>query len=123
MNNAYVYMMGDDGTMTEVPVTVGVSNGNYVEIQEGLSDGDTVYVQAAEETTSSGLSGLLSGLFGSQNVNCGSMPSGGNSDFSGFSGGQMPSGFTGSDTSGTSSGGMSGGPGGSRQQRRGGQLK
>lgn len=112
MNNAYVYMMGDDGTMTEVPVTVGVSNGNYVEIKEGLSDGDTVYVQAQEEETSSGLSGLLSGLFGSQNVNGGGMPSSGSSDFSGFSGGQMPSDFTGGDTSGSSSGGMSGGPGG-----------
>jgi len=113
LNNAYVYMMGDDGTMTEVGVTVGVSNGNYVEIKDGLSDGDTVYVEAEEEETSSGLSGLLSGLFGSQNVSGGGMQSG-SSDFSGFSGGEMPSGMTGGDSSsgGFSGGSSGGGPGG-----------
>ena len=102
-NSAFVYMQADDGTMTEVPVTVGVSNGNYVEIREGLSDGDTVYVEAAEEETSSGLSGLLSGLFGSRSVNESEM-----SAQRGAWSGEMPSGdFTGSDPS--STGGFTGG--------------
>lgn len=108
MNNAFVYTQADDGTMTETSVTVGVSNGNYVEIKEGLTDGDTVYVEAEEEETSSGLSGLLSGLFGSQNVR-GDQTSGGFSSGSFPSGGEMPS-FGGDSSSGS---GFSGGPGGS----------
>lgn len=61
-NSAFVYMMDDAGELYEVPVEVGVNNGNYVEITSGLSDGDTVYVESEEETTSGGLFSLLSGL-------------------------------------------------------------
>ena len=43
------YVQAEDGTMTEQPITVGVSNGNYVEIREGLSEGETVYVVAKTE--------------------------------------------------------------------------
>ena len=68
-NSAYVWMYGDDGALEQVPVEVGVSNGNYVEIKSGLSDGDVVYVESPQETESSGVSGLLSGLFGGQQVN------------------------------------------------------
>lgn len=100
-NSAFVYMYDDAGALTEVPVEVGVSNGNYVEIKSGLSDGDVVYVESAQENSSSGLGGLLSGLFGGQQVNA---PAGGMGDFSGgrpsFASGERPTGFD------RSSGGM-----------------
>lgn len=67
-NSAFVYMYNDQGALEEVSVEVGVSNGNYVEIKSGLSEGDVVYVEAKAETTSA-VSGLLSGLFGSQQMN------------------------------------------------------
>ena len=35
--------------MTQTPVTVGVSNGNYVEIKSGVTDGETVYKIAEKE--------------------------------------------------------------------------
>lgn len=38
-NSAFVYLQQADGTMKEQPITVGVSNGNYVEVKEGLGDG------------------------------------------------------------------------------------
>ena len=66
-NQAFVYMKNDAGELAKVNVTTGVSNGNYIEITSGLSDGDEVYVEAKAEETSSG--GLLSGLFGSQQFN------------------------------------------------------
>lgn len=72
-NTAFVYKQAEDGTMTESPVTVGVSNGNYVEIKEGITDGETVYKVAEKTEESTGLASLLGGLFGSQQVN---MPSG-----------------------------------------------
>ena len=101
-NSAYVWMYNDAGELERVDVEVGVSNGNYVEIVSGLSDGDEVYVEVEQEASSSG--GLLAGLFGSQQMNApgggdfggGGMPGGGDFDFSG-----MPSDFSG--------GGMSGG--------------
>ena len=87
-NTAFVYKQAEDGTMTETPVTVGVSNGNYVEIREGVSDGETVYVVVVEEETTVG--GILAGLFGSQQVNA---PSGMPSGFGGGSGGSGFPGF------------------------------
>lgn len=63
-NQAYVYMLDDSGEMTPVNVEVGVSNGNYCQIISGVADGDTVYVVAqTDDDASSGLAGLLSGLF------------------------------------------------------------
>ena len=79
-NSAYVYVQTEDGTMTEQPITVGVSNGNYVEIKEGLTEGETVYVVAKTEESDGG---LFAGLFGTQQVN---MPSGGG-NFPGFGSG------------------------------------
>ncbi len=68
-NTAFVYKESADGTMQSVPVTVGVSNGNYVEIRAGVTDGETVYAVSKAEETASGLAGLLSGMFGGQRVN------------------------------------------------------
>ena len=81
-NSAFVWKQAEDGSMYEQAVTVGLSNGNYVEIKSGVSDGETVYVQVEEEETSFG--SILSGLFGSQKVNA---PSGGSRNFSSPSGG------------------------------------
>lgn len=102
-NSAYVYTRDEAGELQKTPVEVGVDNGNYVEIKSGLNEGDTVYVEAeADEDSSGGLSGLLSGLMGGGqqqfNPQSGGMPSfGGGSmpDFSSFGGG-----FGGSDNSG-----------------------
>ena len=66
-NQAFVYMKNEAGELAQVNVTTGVSNGNYIEITSGRSDGDEVYVEAKAEETSSG--GLLSGLFGGQQFN------------------------------------------------------
>ncbi len=64
-NQAFVYMLADDGSLEEVYVKTGVSNGNYVEITQGIRSGDTVYaeVKAAESSGS-----LFSNLFGGRNI-------------------------------------------------------
>lgn len=67
-NSAFVYMKDASGALKEVSVEVGVSNGNYVEIRSGVSEGDEVYVESKADE-SSGLSGLFSGMFGSQRFN------------------------------------------------------
>ncbi len=92
-NSAYVWMYNEAGELEQVSVEVGVSNGNYVEIKSGLSDGDVVYVESQQEESSAG---LLSGLFGSQQMNApqGNMQRGGGAsgnmpDFSGMGGGMV----------------------------------
>ncbi|MGN0778870.1 MAG: efflux RND transporter periplasmic adaptor subunit [Aristaeellaceae bacterium] len=103
-NSAYVYMTGEDGTLTQVPVEVGVSNGNYVEIKSGLNAGDEVYVETEVKAADSGLSSLMSSLFGGQQMTApsGSGSGRGNRDFSNFDPSNMPSG-------GAPSGGFGGG--------------
>ncbi len=103
-NSAFVYKKDEAGELIEVPVEVGVSNGNYVEIKSGLVDGDEVFVESQEEDESSG---LLAGLFGGQQfnpnqsgMNRGSFR-GGMSDTGGFPGGERPS-FGGAGSSGGS---------------------
>ncbi len=77
-NSAFVYKQSEDGSMTRAAVTVGLSNGNYAEIKSGISAGETVYVEKEQEAST--FESILSGLFGSQQVNA---PSGGNSRGSG----------------------------------------
>ncbi len=43
---SYVKMMDSDGNITEVDVTTGFSDGTYVEIIEGLSEGDVVLIES-----------------------------------------------------------------------------
>ena len=78
-NQAFVWMKNEAGELEQKTITTGVSNGNYIEITEGLSDGDEVFVEAkAEETTSRSLFGSL---FGGQQFNPpqgGPAPGGGN---------------------------------------------
>ena len=68
-NTAYVYKENENGEMEEVTVTVGVSNGNYVEIKEGVTSGETVYKIAEKEEEETGLAALFSGLFTNRQVN------------------------------------------------------
>ena len=77
-NTAFVYKQQADGTMAEVPVSVGVSNGNYVEIKTGVAEGETVYAVAKQTDAASAWSSMMSGMFGSQQVNAPmNMPGGG----------------------------------------------
>ena len=92
-NQAYVWMKDENGELKQVEVEVGMDNDSYVEIKSGLSEGDTVYVEAPEEETVGGIMGMFSGMRrnqynperGSRSGYGGNMPSGG---FPG--GGQMP---------------------------------
>ena len=100
-STAYVYTSYDEesgelGNMVEV--TTGLSNSTYIEIEEGLAEGDTVYYTETEDEMSFGDFG-------------GGMPGGGNGG-GGFGGGEMPSG--GGNGGGMPSGGGNGGgmPGG-----------
>ena len=68
-NTAFVYKETADGEMVEVPVTVGVSNGNYVEIKEGVADGETIYKVAQKKEEATGLSALFSNMFSNTQVN------------------------------------------------------
>lgn len=67
-NQAFVYMKNEACELEPVNVTTGVSNGNYVEIVEGLSDGDEVFVEAKTEVGDA-FRGMLSGVFGEQRIN------------------------------------------------------
>ena len=111
-NTAYVYKENANGEMEEVAVTVGVSNGNYVEIKEGVTSGETVYKIAEKEEEATGLAALFSGLFTNRQVNRpgrsnrngsgGDMPDFSNMDFSNMPSGGFPGG-------GSSGGGFPGG--------------
>ena len=97
-NQAFVWMKNDAGELEQVYITTGVSNGNYLEVTDGLSDGDEVYVEV-QTTATGGAGGLLGGLFGGQQFNAPQGgPGGGGGDFSfdrdsmpDFSGGERPS--------------------------------
>ena len=92
-NQAYVWMKDESGELTQVYIKTGVSNGNYIEVTEGLSDGDEVYVEAEETETTAG-TGLLGNLFGGQQMNQpqGGMPGGNNGGMPGGNNGGMPGG-------------------------------
>ena len=93
-NSAFVYKQDESGAMTEVPVTVGVSNGNYVEIKSGVADGETVYAVAKTETDS-GMAALFSSMFGSQQINTR------NQNRGNWNGGNMPGGNNGGNNGGS----------------------
>ena len=111
-NTAYVYKENASGEMEEVKVTVGVSNGNYIEIKDGVTSGETVYKIAEKEEEATGLAALFSGMFTNQQVNRQ------NRNWRNQNGGNMPDfngGFPGGSGSGESGSRPSnGGSGGSR---------
>ena len=67
-NQAFVWMKDDTGELKQVYVTTGVSNGNYIEIVDGLNEGDEVYAEAETQAVS-GAASLFSSLFGGQQFN------------------------------------------------------
>lgn len=110
-NQAYVWMKDENDELTQVNVEVGMDNGSYVEIASGLKDGDTVYVEAQEEESASGILSLFSGLqrnqFNAERGSRGNWNRNGNNGSNGGNGGGMP------DMPGGGGGGMpGGGPGG-----------
>lgn len=114
-NTAYVYKENENGEMEEVTVTVGVSNGNYVEIKDGVTPGETVYKIAEKTEEETGLAALFSGLFTNRQVNRPSRSGSGGSGSFDFSSmpdmSNMPSGFGGGSFGGGNSGGSGGGSG------------
>nr|AHF24615.1 RND family efflux transporter MFP subunit [uncultured bacterium Contig27] len=109
-NTAFVYKENEDGEMEAVTVTVGVSNGNYVEIKDGIAPGETVYKIAEKTEEETGLAALFSGLFSNRQVN---RPNNRNRNSQGsdvmpdFS--NMPSGFPGGGSGGSGGSGFPGG--------------
>jgi uncharacterized membrane protein YgcG len=119
-STAYVYTSYDEetgelGDMAEV--RVGLSNGSYVEILEGLQEGDTVYYNKSQNSGFGGFNfGTMPGGFGGGSGSSGgsgstfpggSFPGGSGSGGSGFPGGSgsgFPGGFSGGSGSGRSGG-------------------
>ena len=66
-NQAYVYMYNAEQELERHDITVGVSNGNYVEIKSGVNSGDTVYAQV-KTPSGNGWASMMNGMFGSQRV-------------------------------------------------------
>jgi RND family efflux transporter MFP subunit len=61
---AYVQVMADDGTITERAITTGISNWQYTEVTDGLSEGEKVVVtQSASSTTTTTQQGPPGGIF------------------------------------------------------------
>lgn len=90
-STAYVYTEYDEETgefsgMQEV--VIGLSNSTYVEITDGLSEGDTVYYTESEEDDSFGFGMMNFGEEGSM----GDMPGGGSMPSGGMPGGDMSGG-------------------------------
>lgn len=54
--NGVVYRLAEDGTQAEVPVLLGLTDGEQVEIREGLAEGDRVlqFVPGLQDLTSDG---------------------------------------------------------------------
>ena len=42
-NTAYVYMKDENGELVKVDLTLGASDGTYVQVTEGLAEGDVIY--------------------------------------------------------------------------------
>lgn len=95
-SSAYVYTEYDESTgeyggMTEV--TIGLSNSSYVEITNGLSEGDVVYYTEAEEDMFGNMFGNFGGDFGGDFGGGGMSMPGGNMPTPGGNSGGMPGGF------------------------------
>ena len=71
-NQAFVWMRDEAGELYQVYVTTGVSNGNYIEITEGLQDGDVVYAEAKADQNAN----PFASMFSSQRFNQSGGPGG-----------------------------------------------
>ena len=121
-NTAYVYKENENGEMEEVTVTVGVSNGNYVEIKDGVASGETVYKVAEKEEEVTGLAALFSGLFTNRQVNRPGRSASSDSGMPDFSSmpdmSNMPSDFPSGGSGSSPSGGSGSFPGGGESRGR-----
>jgi multidrug efflux pump subunit AcrA (membrane-fusion protein) len=43
---SYVRVMSEDGTIEELPITTGISNGQYTEVISGIGEGEEVLISA-----------------------------------------------------------------------------
>ncbi|MCD8189125.1 MAG: efflux RND transporter periplasmic adaptor subunit [Clostridiales bacterium] len=50
-NTAYVYTLDEDGNVVTQTVTLGVSDGSYVQITDGLEEGDSVFLAGSSDGT------------------------------------------------------------------------
>ena len=92
-----VYKKAEDGSMVMHPVTIGVDNDNYVEILQGVEEGETVYaLQKQKELT--GWEAMFS-----------NMPMGGDMQMPGQSGGNYNREYNRQPGSGRDFGNMGGG--------------
>ena len=66
-----VTVQKDDGTTEEITVTTGIKNDAYIQITDGLSEGDTVVVPVSDDDSSSG---GFPGMPGSDMPGGGEMP-------------------------------------------------
>ncbi|MCD8088799.1 MAG: HlyD family efflux transporter periplasmic adaptor subunit [Oscillospiraceae bacterium] len=90
-STSYVYTEYDETTgelSGMVEVTTGLSNGTYIEITDGLSEGDTVYYTASEDDSSSFSFGGMD-RSDSSGFSMGGSNSGGGMDMGGNAGGGM----------------------------------
>lgn len=111
-NQAFVFKKLEDGTLEQVEVEVGVSNGNYVEIKSGVESGESVY--AVTETKEDSLNSLLTGLFGQNQFNQQNRRQGGsnsNGNWENRQNRQNPNGGSGMPSAPSGGGMPSGGPG------------
>ena len=86
-----------------IKVTTGLSDGEFIEIKDGLNEKDEVYVVTTVRENSTSSNGSMPGMMSGM-----TMPSGGMSMPSGGFGGQMPSGGFGGGSRPNFSGGMQG---------------
>jgi len=88
-NTAYVYTSYDEETKElggMVEITYGISNGTYLQVLSGLSEGDTVYYYEEEDR----MSGNMFGMGGMSNMSGGGMPNMNGGGMPNMSGGGMP---------------------------------
>ncbi len=68
INNEYYVILGEDAeskTVADHKISVGINNGTYIEVTEGLSEGDSVVVQSVNpDTASAMMSGMMGGMTG-----------------------------------------------------------
>ena len=75
--NYSVRVLGSDGQVTTVPVTVGLATSTLAEIQSGLSGGENVIVGSATARTGTSSSTTAGGLGGLGGLGGGAFPGGG----------------------------------------------
>jgi len=92
-NTAYVLVGDNANTAEQRTVTLGISNGTYVEIKDGLSEGETILVKQSK--TSEALMNMGMGGGGDMPAGGGDMPAGGGGGGNpgGGGGGGNPGGF------------------------------